>query len=82
VPEGNADAVPSDPGPAPSSKELQGLLATVTAWQADQVACVALGGAVLLGGLLLPLAHNLLIFYAGIKSFRAIQSPDPEDDKQ
>ncbi len=83
VPDGNADAVPSDPDPAASSKELQqGLLATVAALQADQVACVALGGAVLLGGLMLPLAHNLLIFYAGIKSFRAIQSPDPEDDKQ
>ena len=31
---------------------------------------------------MLPLAHNVLICYAGMKSFRAIQSPDPQDDKQ
>jgi len=48
----------------------------------DQVAVVMLAPAVLLGGWFLPLIQNILIAYAGLKSFRAIQSPDPEDDKQ
>ena len=72
---------PLDPTAAPS-KGIQGLLAMAGALQSDQVACVALGAVVLLGGFMLPLAHNVLICYAGMKSFRAIQSPDPQDDKQ
>ncbi len=28
------------------------------------------------------LAHTIIAFYAGVKSFRAIQSNDPRDDKQ
>jgi len=36
----------------------------------------------IVGYLTFPLAEKVLTFYAGIQSFRAIQSPDPKDDKQ
>lgn len=36
----------------------------------------------IVGYLTYPLAEKVLIFFAGVKSFRAIQSPDPKDDKQ
>mmetsp|Transcript_55170 Transcript_55170/g.89423 ORF Transcript_55170/g.89423 Transcript_55170/m.89423 type:complete len:131 (+) Transcript_55170:27-419(+) len=36
----------------------------------------------IVGYLTYPLVHKMLTFHAGVKSFRAIQSPDPTDDKQ
>jgi hypothetical protein len=40
------------------------------------------GIAVLIGGLAMPVVLKVLTFYAAVKSFRSIQTPDPEDDKQ
>jgi hypothetical protein len=40
------------------------------------------GIAVLIGGLAMPVVVNVLTFYAAVKSFRSMQSPDPEDDQQ
>jgi hypothetical protein len=37
---------------------------------------------VLIGGLAMPAVVKVLTFYAAVKSFRSIQTPDPEDDKQ
>ena len=47
-----------------------------------EVMCAILVPCMLCGGLAFPIVHSLLMVFAGIKSFRAIQSIDPEDDKQ
>lgn len=68
--------------PADGVNLLAQLMDLAQSVEQDQVACLMLVPAVALGGWVLPIAQNILLAYAGIKSFRAIQSPLPDDDKQ